>query len=38
MSIGERGDGLRYHQLFQDFLQQRLAEERPMKSAGSCGG
>ncbi len=29
MSVGEQGDGLRYHQLFQDFLQQRLAAERP---------
>ena len=29
MPIGEQGDGLRYHQLFQDFLQQQLAAERP---------
>lgn len=31
LPIGELGDGLRYHHLFQDFLQQQLAAERPQE-------
>ena len=29
MPIGEQGAGMRYHHLFQDFLQQYLSKERP---------